>query len=128
MVLGALGFLPATRKVDRTIMEHTLDAVRERWRWDTCWGWDFPLAALTASALGRPDEAIDLLLMESPKNTYLANGHNYQDATLPLYLPGNGALLTAVAELCSDGGNGQPNGFSRVDGWAVRCERIHGLH
>lgn len=43
--------------------------------------------------------AIDILLMDSPKNEYLPNGHNRQGdrADLPLYLPGNGGLLFAIA-------------------------------
>jgi hypothetical protein len=32
--------------------------------------------------------------MDTQKNTYLASGHNYQDARLTVYLPGNGGLLT----------------------------------
>jgi hypothetical protein len=37
--------------------------------------------------------------MQTPKNEYLPNGHNYQRANLPCYLPGNGALLLAVAHM-----------------------------
>ena len=46
--------------------------------------------------LDEPALAVDALLMDTPKNTWLANGHNWQRANLPLYLPGNGGLLIAV--------------------------------
>ncbi len=41
--------------------------------------------------------------MDSPKNTFLANGHNAQGARkdLPLYLPGNGSLLIAAAMMAA---------------------------
>lgn len=41
--------------------------------------------------------------MQTPKNTFLANGHNAQGARrdLPLYLPGNGGLLIAVAAMAA---------------------------
>ena len=35
--------------------------------------------------------------MDVTKNRYLANGHNYQADRLPIYLPGNGVLLTTIA-------------------------------
>ncbi len=56
--------------------------------------------AMTAARLGKPELALDLLLMDSPKNTYTSNGHNAQrpkEDLPPLYLPGNGALLLALA-------------------------------
>ena len=37
--------------------------------------------------------------MDTPKNTWLPNGHNWQRANLPLYLPGNGGLLLAIAHM-----------------------------
>jgi hypothetical protein len=38
-------------------------------------------------------------MMDTPKNTWLPNGHNWQRANLPLYLPGNGGLLLGVAHM-----------------------------
>lgn len=43
--------------------------------------------------------------MEVGTNIFLANGQNYQDERLRLYLPGNGALLTAVAMMCAGYGD-----------------------
>lgn len=97
-MLGALGVLPGA-KVDRETMRRTLKKVFSEWKWADVWGWDFPMVAMTAASLGEKALALDALLMETPKNTWLRNGHNWQRASLPLYLPGNGGLLLAVAHM-----------------------------
>jgi hypothetical protein len=97
-MLGALGVLPGS-KVDRETMRRTLKKVFAGWRWADTWGWDFPMVAMTAASLGERALAIDALLMDTPKNTWLPNGHNWQRANLPLYLPGNGGLLLAIAHM-----------------------------
>ena len=50
------------------------------------------MTAMTATRLGLPEKAIDALLMNIATNTYLPNGHNYQDDRLTIYLPGNGGF------------------------------------
>ena len=97
-MLGALGVLPG-RKVDRETMRRTLKKVFAEWKWEDTWGWDFPMVAMTAASLKEPAMAIAALTMQTPKNTWLANGHNWQRANLPLYLPGNGGLLLAIAHM-----------------------------
>ena len=99
-MLGALGVLPGT-KVDRETMRRTLHKTLREWRWEETWGWDFPMTAMTAARLGEPEAAVDALFIESPKNTWLPNGHNWQRPGLPLYLPGNGGLLAAVATMAA---------------------------
>jgi hypothetical protein len=88
---------------------------------------DYPLTAMTAARLGVPRLAVDALLMETPKNRYLANGHNYQRDSLPLYLPGNGGLLAAAAMMAA-GWDGAPDrpapGFPDDGTWTVRVEGI----
>jgi len=117
-MLGALGWLPGNR-VDRAVMCRTLDKVLAEWRWPDVWGWDFGMAAMTAASLGDPQRAVDILLMDTPKNTWRASGHNWQRANLPAYLPGNGALLLAAAHMARLGAfpkawdarwEGQPSG------------------
>ncbi len=77
--------------------------------------------------MGEPEKAVDALFLESPKNRYLANGHNYQSARLPLYLPGNGGLLAAVAMMAA-GWDGCPDraapGFPDNGKWKVRWEGL----
>ncbi len=109
-MLAAHGMLRG-EAVDRETMRRTLHRVLREWRWADTWGWDFPMAAMTATRLGEPETAIDCLFLESPKNTWLPNGHNWQRADLPLYLPGNGGLLAAVALMASS-----PAGFPK-SGW-----------
>ncbi|MCV9388039.1 hypothetical protein [Reichenbachiella ulvae] len=117
IVLGVAGFVPLTNRVDTSIMKTTQQAIIEKWDWPTTWGWDMPLAAMNANALGQPEQAVDFLLMDTPKNTYLMNGHNYQRSSLTLYLPGNGGLLAAIADMCISK-DGWPNNGS----WNVRYE------
>jgi len=125
-MLGALGMLPGTL-IDRETMRNTLAKVRGEWQWESAWGWDFPMSAMTAARLGEREEAVDFLLMDTTKNTYLANGHNYQRPGLTVYLPGNGGLLTAVAMMAAGWheGNGEPNPGFPKDGWSVRWEGLH---
>lgn len=127
MVLAPYGFLPPVdRMVDKQIMTNTFNFIYDNWFWNHTWGWDYPLAAMTAVRLGLPDKAIDLLLMDKQKNTYLPNGHNYQDSRLRVYLPGNGGLLTAVALMCAgyDGCQETNPGIPKDGKWKVRWEGL----
>ena len=49
------------------------------------------MTAMNATRLGEPEKAVGALLMDKRTNTYLLNGHNYQDGRLRCYLPGNGS-------------------------------------
>ena len=127
-LLGAYGFV-ASPHVDREAMRRTLHKVFETWDRPDTWGWDYPLVAMTAARLGEPELAIDALMMNTPKNHYHPNGHNFQRAGLAAYLPGNGGLLSAVAMMAA-GWDGAPArhalGFP-VAGWNVREEGLRGL-
>ena len=110
--------LPTT---DTLKMRNTLDKVLKTWNWPSTWGWDYPLMAMTAIRLKDSDLAINLLLAPQEKNTYLVNGHNYQDKRLRLYLPGNGGLLTSLAFLArGQKVDSQFVGFPAT--WPVRIE------
>jgi hypothetical protein len=125
-LLAACGMLPCAG-IDGERMRGTLKAVMESWNWERTWGWDYPLVAMTAARLGEPEIAVDALLMDVQKNHYLRNGHNYQDDRLTLYLPGNGALLTAVAMMAAgwDGADETPSpGFPQNGSWVVRWEGL----
>ncbi|MFD2162146.1 hypothetical protein ACFSJU_07055 [Paradesertivirga mongoliensis] len=123
-VLGALGMVPASAKLDKATMQRTFDTVWKVWQWPDTWGWDFPMTALTAARLGKPNKAIDALFMKVQTNTYLKNGHNYQDGRLRIYLPGNGGVLIAVAMMAGgwDGSVGPNPGFPKDGKWKVRSE------
>lgn len=123
-VLGTLGMLPLTEKVDLKIMGNTFDLVWDQWSWEDTWGWDFPMTAMTATRLHLPEKAIEALLMDIQTNTYLPNGHNFQDQRLTLYLPGNGGLLTAVALMCGGwkGNTVENPGFPKDGNWDIQWE------
>ncbi|MDQ6903689.1 MAG: hypothetical protein M3139_11830, partial [Bacteroidota bacterium] len=125
-VFGALGMMPQTGQVDTAIMHNTFNWIWSNWSWNKTWGWDFPMTAMTATRLGLPEKAIDALFMPVQTNTYLNNGHNYQDDRLTIYLPGNGGLLAAVAMMCAgyDGCKTVNPGFPKNGKWKVRWEGL----
>lgn len=123
-MLMALGWLPEAGLVDPAVMSRTLDAVWRTWDLQTTWGWDYPVMAMTATALGDIGAAFDALLHPSPKNTFLANGHNPQmPGFLSLYLPANGGLLAAIAHIVAALGRGA----EAPPGWRIRAEGFPGL-
>lgn len=123
-LLGAVGMMPESKLTNRRVMERTLRWIWDNWNWDKTWGWDYPMTAMTCARLNQPEMAVDALLMPKRTNTYLVNGHNYQDQRLRLYMPGNGGLLTAVAMMCAgwDGAETELPGFPKD--WDVRWEGI----
>ena len=128
-MLGALGMLPGNG-VDRETMRRTLRRVMKEWQWDKTWGWDYPLTAMTAARLGETKIALDALLMDTEKNRYLPNGHNYQRPNLPCYLPGNGGLLYAIAMMAGGWSGAPPRhapGFPDDGSWNVRVEGLNQL-
>lgn len=143
-MLAPLGILPGTG-VERATMERTLDAVLTTWDWETkIWGWDYPMIAMTAARLGRPETAVEILLREGPNNKYLPNGHCPQRSDeamakspmpgarkreIAVYLPANGAFLSAVAMMAAgwDGNTNNAPGFPKDGKWQVRVEGLRPL-
>ena len=128
-MLMALGFLPGIG-VDTNIMRQTLHRVVETWHWEQkIWGWDYPMIAMTAARLGEPDLAVDILLKDAPHNRYAVNGHCGQTTDLPVYLPANGALLSAVAMMVAgwDGAPPDVPGFPNDGCWKIQYENIQRL-
>ncbi|EDY81606.1 hypothetical protein VDG1235_1224 [Verrucomicrobiia bacterium DG1235] len=126
IVLGIKGMLPGP-EVDDQRLRQTLVHVLETYDWQHTWGWDYPMIAMTAARLGEPELAIQALLLDVPKNTYLPNGHNYQDDRLRLYLPGNGGVLIAIAMMAA-GWDEAPDihapGFPQDGTWTVKWENL----
>jgi hypothetical protein len=126
-MLAPFGILPGLM-TDTETMRRTFHEVMRIWHWDNTWGWDYPMMAMTAARLGEGKLAVDLLLIDQTKNTYLPNGHNFQTSVLPIYLPGNGGLLTAVAMMAGGwlgGDDTAAPGFPQDGTWSVRCEGIN---
>lgn len=123
-VLGAYSTIPAANGLDTVVMKKTYFTVLEKWDWNETWGWDYPLMAMTAARLHMGEEAVNALLMPVRTNTYLINGHNFQDDRLTIYLPGNGGVLNAVALMCTgaDADKGINIGFPKE--WKVKWEGL----
>jgi hypothetical protein len=139
-MLMSLGMLPGGLDIDRKTMERTLDAVLEHWDWETkIWGWDYPMIAMTATRLGRPEVAMEVLLRDGPNNRYAANGHCPQrgdtarakDASgklarreIAVYLPANGSFLSAAALMIAgwDSCAEEFPGFPKDGTWKIQAE------
>jgi protein-glucosylgalactosylhydroxylysine glucosidase len=129
MLLGALGMVNGRAvqdsPIDDGLMNATLAYSIDGWDWEGTWGWDYPMWALTQMRLSwSSSSVVDMLLRNETKNTYFANGHNFQGDALACYLPGNGGLLAAVAMMAGgymDGeGNTVEGGFPPE--WGARSE------
>ena len=72
------------------------------------------MLAMAYARLGMYGKAFDMLLRVTGKNSYAASGNNYQAdrRDLPLYLPGNGALLLAMTAM------------RNAPGWYIETEGI----
>jgi hypothetical protein len=119
-MLMAYGLIPNSL-IEADIMKQTYQKVLKEWDFHTLWGWDFAMMAMTAVRLNEPEWAVEALLLDTPKNTYVKNGHNYQllREDLPVYLPGNGSLLLAVGMMATGYGEQQEQciGFPRNGQW-----------
>lgn len=126
-LLGAYGAIPPISLIDLKVMHATLKKVMKTWSWDSAWGWDFPLTAMTAARLGEQEIAIKALLMKSEKNNYSVNGHNFHTGQSTFYLSSNGGLLIAVAMMAA-GWDGSPDihapGFPQDGNWKVHWEGL----
>ncbi|HVT74468.1 MAG TPA: glycoside hydrolase 43 family protein [Lacunisphaera sp.] len=136
-MLMALGFLPGGPDVDRATMDRTLTGVLQQWDWATkIWGWDYPMVAMTATRLGRPADAVDVLMRDGPNNHYLPNGHAPVGSDrahnqggrreIAVYLPANGSFLSAVALMVGgwEGCSGEFPGFPKDGTWHIRAEGL----
>lgn len=103
-LIGIYGVIPPVPEVDKSVALETVERVLKEWQWERCWGWDFPMTAMAASRLGRPDLAVDALMLNSTCNVYGVSGANFGGPAVGggkgEYLPGNGGLLYAVAGMC----------------------------
>jgi len=127
--LAIFGLIPGER-VDRLVIEKTLEEVCDKWNYETMWGWDFAIMAMTAIRLGKPELAMKLLLKDTYKNCYMENGNNYQllRDDLPLYMPGNGSILLAAAlAIAGYKGSEELPGIPKNGCWRIKYENINKL-
>jgi len=93
-LIGTYGMLPGDG-VDIEILENTFDKILSVWNLNRIWGWDYPMLAMTAARLNRPDDAINLLLHDN--FIFDQHGLSYGEGSPYPYFPSNGGLLTAIA-------------------------------
>jgi len=124
-IIGIYGMLPGD-DVDKVILEKTFDKILETWNFKRIWGWDFPMLAMTAARLGRPELAVDLLLHDN----YIFDEHGlaYGEGSPYPYFPSNGGLLTAIA-MMAEGWDGCEDvatpGFPKDGSWKIKYENFH---
>jgi hypothetical protein len=80
---------------------------------------------MTATRLGQPRVAIDMLLMNASTNSYISTGYNHpgRQGIISAYLPGNGGTLLAVGMMAGgweDGPRRRAPGFPEE--WHVTAE------
>ncbi|CAL1710990.1 unnamed protein product [Somion occarium] len=126
-LVGLHGWLPPITNVSSEIAKATADKVYTSWNISNCWGWDFPMLAMSAARNGEQDKAVDWLL--HPLFEFDDIGMPIGGVRVPTpYFPGSGALLYAVAMMAAgwDGSNTAAPGFpTSENGWNVRVEGIH---
>ncbi|GAA3944459.1 hypothetical protein GO495_22290 [Chitinophaga oryziterrae] len=120
---GIFGVLPGNG-ADRHIMEKTYQKIQAVWKYDTGWGWDFPMVAMSAARLGHPEQAVDMLLHPSKKFGFDEHGFVGGGNPYP-YIPSNGGLLYAIAFMTA-GWDGDQNihepGWPKDGSWTVKWE------
>ena len=104
--MSALGLLPLREGIDPAAMDKSVERAVNNLRDGSC-SWNYPGIAMTAARAGRPDLAVQALLFPSISNGVSSAGYNYWVDFVPVYLPGNGALLSAVA-MMAGGWDGAP--------------------
>ena len=124
-LIGTYGMLPGDG-VDPAILGNTFDKILSVWNFEKTWGWDFPMLAMCAARLNRPDEAVDLLLHEN--FGFDQHGLAYSMKGPFPYFPANGGLLTAVA-MMAGGWDGVENtkgpGFPDNEKWKIKYEKFN---
>ncbi|WP_087485981.1 hypothetical protein [Brachybacterium massiliense] len=124
--LLAHGMVPPTGTIPDAVAAEAFEDALAAWDWESSWGWDYPALAMTAARLGRPEAAVDALLLDTVKNRCDAAGHFPQRPGLPAYLPANGGTLIALA-LMSAGWDGGPGAPGLPPAWQARWEGIQPL-
>ena len=127
--VAVFGTLPVTEKADPATLEKSIEHAVANLGNGSC-SWRYPLTAMAAARAGRPDLAIEALLFPSESNGVSPGGYNFWCDIVPVYLPGNGALLTAVAMMAGGwDGCSERNapGFPDDGQWVVKSEGLRRL-
>jgi hypothetical protein len=118
-MIGIYGLLPPSPDLNLTILQNTADKIASIWNFENLFGWDFPMLAMNAARLGRPEKAVEYLLDEN---------FAFDDVGMPIggprvatpYFPGSSSLLLAVAMMA--GGWDGDEGPHFPGGWEGEVE------
>ncbi|KAL4263521.1 Six-hairpin glycosidase-like protein [Pleurotus pulmonarius] len=61
-LVGLHGWLPQTKNLDVKVAATTAEEVWSHWNISNCWGWDFPMLAMSAARNGQTNKAVEWLL------------------------------------------------------------------
>ena len=88
------------------------------------YGTDPHLMAISAARLERREDAVHFAMLDTDENRFSVMGHQLNFGKVAGYLPGNGAMLQAVAAMAAgfDGSNASTPGFPLS--WHVRFEGL----
>ncbi|KAJ3731470.1 Six-hairpin glycosidase-like protein [Lentinula guzmanii] len=123
-LVGLHGWLPQTPGLNLTVAKLTAEKVWATWNFSNCWGWDFPMLAMSAARNNETENAVEWLL--HPLFQFDDVGMPIGGVRVPTpYFPGSGALLYATAMMAQgwDGSEGKAPGFPR-SGWNVQAEGL----
>lgn len=114
--------------VDVEILANTFEKILSLWDFEKIWGWDFPMLAMTAARINKPELAIELLLHDN----YMFDEHGlaYGKGSPYPYFPSNGGLLTAIAMMAEGWDDSEENiapGFPKDGKWKIKYEKFHKL-
>jgi hypothetical protein len=129
-MLLAFGYLPATPKVDVATARRTFAAINAHNGLDRWLSWQMGQGGMTATRLGQPDVAIEILTNTARPARFMPSGYVRRprdpDGAVA-YLPANSAFLAAVG-LMAGGWDGAPAGpapgFPKDGKWEIRAEGL----
>ncbi|KAI1118152.1 Six-hairpin glycosidase-like protein [Nemania sp. NC0429] len=119
---GIFGLLPPPSSgpaLNLTRMRNTAAKIHDLWKWDDCWGWDFPMLSMNSLRLGDVDQAVSYLL--DPLFAFDDAGYPIGGARVPTpYFPGSSSLLLGVA-MFAGGWDGAPGSHFPKE-WNAKVE------
>ena len=87
------------------------------------YGTDPHLMAISAARLGRSHDAMHFVMLNSDENRFSSMGNQLNFGKVAGYLPGNGAMLHAVAAMAA-GFEGSIDAPGFPPGWHIRHEGL----
>ncbi|KAK4667308.1 hypothetical protein QC763_308070 [Podospora pseudopauciseta] len=121
---GIFGLLPPSPQVDLTVVNNTARKIKETWRLNESYGWDFALLAMNSLRLGDVEQAVEYLL--HPIFKFDDAGYAVGGERVPTpYFPNSAGLLMAVGMMA--GGWVDDEGVKLPEQWVREGARAEGF-